>query len=103
MNVFNIERSFKQKKERNWKHIYWKCDLHDTIIEGKYNLDNKGARIYPNAIEVLQYLSNRDDQKLILWTSSYKLSLKNVLIRFKSYNIHFDYFNENPDCVSTEL
>lgn len=103
MNLFNIERSFRQMKERNWKCLYWCIDLHDTIIEGKYKLHNDNAQIFPHATNVLKYLSDREDQKLILWTSSHDEPTSEILKTMKDKGIHFDYINCNPECINTDL
>ena len=103
MDFFNIQRAFQQKQERKWDTLYWCVDLHGVIIEGKYNLNNEGAQIYPGAIEVLSFLTKRPDQKLILWTSSHAESVKNVLFWLASSGIRFDYINENPECPNTVL
>lgn len=104
MNIFNIERAFKQKKERGWEKLYFIVDLHDCIIAGKYNRFNVGAEIYPYAQEVLQYLYSRKDICLILWTSSHDDAIKEILGRLKyTYGIEFSYVNENPEVQNTDL
>lgn len=96
MNLFNIRRSFQQKKERGWKQLYFAIDLHETIIEGKYNLYNEGAKIYPYAREFFKWALNRDDITLILWTSSHKEALDEILPRLQAEGIEFDDINHNP-------
>lgn len=104
MNLFNIVNSFKQKKERGWSKIFWAIDLHDTIIEGKYNLHNVGANVFSGAAEVLSYLYSRPDMGLILWTSSHSQAVLPTMERLeKEHNIKFHYLNENPECQNTEL
>lgn len=104
MTIFNIERAFQQKKERNWPKLFWCIDLHDVIIAGKYNKFNVGAELFPGAQEVLQNLYARSDMCLILWTSSHNDALKNITDRlYFSYGIKFHYFSENPECPNTEL
>lgn len=104
MNVYNIANAFEEKKKRGWDKIFWAFDLHQTIIEGKYNKYNVGAELYPGAQEVLQNLYARKDMVLILWTCSYPSAVKDILDRLKyTYGIQFHYVNENLECPSTEL
>lgn len=103
MNAFNIRKSFEEKKRKGWDTLYWLIDLHDTIIEGKYNRFNHGANFYPGAIEVLNKLSRRPDIVLILWTSSHYDSIINILDRLKEQGVEFKYINANPECFNTEL
>ena len=100
-NIYEIlEHTFEQKRLRRWEHIYWAIDLHDTVIEGKYNKFNSGAKIFPHAKEVLDYLYNSKVHRTILWTSSYSEPVKDILTRF---DLKFHYFNENPECPNNEL
>lgn len=91
------------KKEKGWEFISIAVDLHDTIVEGKHTLGNDGAAYFPNALEVLKRLSQRNDIKLILWTSSHQEALVNEFVYFESLGISFDYVNENPACPTTTL
>lgn len=104
MNVFNIERSFKDKVARKWDKLFWAIDLHDTIITGKFNKFNVGAEIYPGVEEVFQWFNKREDMVTILYTSSWpdavEKTLKDVLT---PRGITFDYINSNPECVTGEL
>ena len=103
MNVFNIERAFKQKAERGWDTLYWMIDLHDTIFPGMYASDQT-YEVYDGAIEVLKWISDRPDMKIIVWTSSYASHVDEVSEYFKSeHGIALDWCNENPECGSTEL
>ena len=92
--------TYEQKKIRKWDKIYWAIDLHDTIIEGKYNKFNEGASIFPYAKETLDYLYNSEFHRTILWTSSYPEAVNDILKRF---DLKFNYFNANPECPSNEL
>ena len=103
MNQFNIQKAFEDKIKRNWEKIYFCIDLHDVVIEGKYNRLNEGAQFGPNAVNVLQQLSYRKDIVLILWTSSHDDSVKAILNKMKDSGIEFRYVNENPECPNTEL
>jgi len=95
-----IKHTFEQKEIRKWNKIYWAIDLHDTVIEGKYNRMNSGAMLYPVAKEVLDVLYKSNLHKTILWTSSHSDSINDILRR---HDLKFHYINENPECKSTEL
>jgi len=103
MNVFNIERSFKDKAKRGWEKLFVCVDVHDVILEGKYNLMNDGASFMPNAINVLKNLSQRKDIVLIMWTSSYPAPVENLQFWLKASGVNFQYVNENPECPNTTL
>lgn len=103
MNVFNIARAFADKKKRGWTQTYWAIDLHDTIIPGTYTKDNQGRAFYPYAAEVLQWLSKRPDVVLILWTSSHRQPVKEILVWLANQGVRFNFVNENPLCKNTEL
>lgn len=90
----------RQKRERDWTHLYWCIDLHDTIITGKYNKFNQGATIFPYAKETLDYLYNTNDNVIILWSSSYTDAMVDIVDRFK---LKFHHFNNNPECPSNNL
>lgn len=99
----HVKKVFADKIKRKWSKIYIAIDLHDTIIEGKYNLNNDGANFFPNSIEVLRNLSNRSDICLILWTSSHIDPIRDVLTIMETHGVKFNYVNENPECPNTEL
>lgn len=104
MNIFNIARAYSDKRIRRWEKIFWCIDVHDVILEGKYDLHNAGAAYMPNAINVLRMLSSRkSDTSLILWTSGHTEPTKNVLAGLKNEGVVFDYVNENPECPNDKL
>lgn len=93
-NMFNI--SFKKE----WYDTYWCFDLHSTIIKSSYDLNDKSVDFYPFAKEVMQLLTERNDIKLIMWTSSYPKEIDNYNRIFEENGIHFDTINENPNISS---
>ena len=103
MNIFNLELAFSEKAKRGWKKLFFCVDVHDVILEGKYNLMNEGADYLPNALKVLQYLSTRQDIVLILWTSSHPIPTSKVLDKLEKEGVMFKYVNENPECPNNEL
>lgn len=102
-SCFNLERAIKKAKDRGYPSLYWSIDLHDTIIEGKYSKFNEGREFYPDAKEVLQFLSKSPKHKLILWSSSHKEPIADILKWLESHGIKFDYVNSNPDFKNTDL
>ena len=95
-----LKHTFEQKEVRKYAKIYWAIDLHDTVITGKYNRFNEGAMIFPHAKEVLDYLHDSPVHQTILWTSSWTDAVQDIL---KRYDLKFNYFNENPECPSTDM
>lgn len=102
-NTFNIEKTFKMKTERGWPEIYFCIDLHGTIIPSGKGPDDKSDKLefYDDAKEVLQWLTNRKDIKLILWTGTPVERLKPVWDWFLENGVSFDFFNQNPDALNT--
>jgi len=93
MNIFNIERTFKLKAERNWKTIYFAIDAHGTLIKPTYN---EVIEFYPDAIEVVKWLNEKSDIVVILWTASYPTEIAKFLEESFRKGIRFDFVNSNP-------
>jgi len=103
-----IEKAFEKKLRRNkgsqWEYpMYWAIDLHDVIIPGTYTRNNDDRDLYPNAEEVLQWLSKRDDMCIVLYTSSHSDSISDIVNWLADQHIVVNYINENPECKDTEL
>ena len=102
MNLFNIERAFKWKAERGWDTLYWLVDIHDTILKGKYSND-QDLTPTEDAIEVLKWITDREDQKIIIWTSSYAEHFNTLKDFYKNqFDIVLDFHNCNPECHNTD-
>ena len=95
-----IVRLYESVEERNWNRVYWAIDLHDTVITGVYNKFNVGAKLYPDAKEVLDFLYDDPLHCTILWTSSYNDAVTDVC---RQYNIKFNHYGENPECTNTSM
>src|ERR1044071_4809097 len=91
MNVFNIERTFKLKAERNWDTLYVMVDLHGTLIK-----PGKDIEFYPGAVEVIKWFNKHPYFKVILWTSSYRSEIDNFLKVCDIVGVSFDLINRNP-------
>ena len=103
MTVFNIERTYNDKRIRRWPNVYWCIDVHDVILEGKYKTNNDGAQYLPNALKVLKFLTNKPETVLILWTSGHIGPTAKVLEDLEKQGIRFKYVNENRDCPNDHL
>lgn len=103
MTIFNIANSFKQRRERGWSKVYWLIDCHSTIFEGKYTRMNEGREFYPDAKEVLQWLTNREDMVFILWSSMHADAAADVIDWLSNNDITVDFYNENPMEPSTKI
>lgn len=103
MNLCNIRRTFVElRPKRKWKIIYWLIDVHGVILPGSFHRKNDFRFIVPACREVLEWISAREDQKLILWTSSYDSELIELNIWLEQHNIFVDSFNHNPWEKNTE-
>jgi hypothetical protein len=45
----------------------------------------------------MRWISTRSDQRLILWTSSYKKEINDIVNWLRTHKIYVDYINENPE------
>jgi len=87
---------WKKKEDQDWDCVYIMIDLHGVIIPPNYHRINDLQFIHRYTQQCLQYFSDQDDIKLILWSSSYKEEIQKVVKWLASNKIYFDYFNENP-------
>lgn len=92
MNLFNIQNSFEQKKDRGWSTLYVVVDAHGTLIRPYHHK----IEFYPDAISVMRWFSSRPDFKIILWTSSYPAEVNDLVVEAAKQNIKFDFVNANP-------
>lgn len=90
-NVFQVYRP-----QRKWKTIYWMVDVHGVILPGSWHRENDFRFINDECQPVLEWISDRRDQKLILWTSSYQSEIEHVVNWLADQCIVVDYVNENP-------
>lgn len=95
-----IHNMFNHSFKKEWYETYWAIDLHGTVLEPSYNLNNREVSYYPYAKEVLQLLSNRDDIELIMWTSSYPNEIVEYNNQFRKDGILFNSINENAHISS---
>lgn len=90
-----FDKAFLRKGKDEWDKIYITIDVHDTILMPKYG--GVADTYCDHAKEVLQYLTDRKDIVLIMWTCSTK---KDCLIYFDMFidnGIKFNYINDNPE------
>jgi hypothetical protein len=96
-----IHKAFAIAKTRNWEKIFVAVDIHDTAVVSNYSGNRIPTMFYPNAKEVLQYLSERPDVTLIMYTSSHPHEMLKYKGFFEENGVYFKFINENPDCPST--
>jgi hypothetical protein len=95
-----IKRAFKEMEEKKWDAIFFYFDLHHTVLYPDYN--NTTADFYPHAKEVLQYLSNRKDVVMALYTCSYPIEIERYQKFFEIHDIKFKHINNNPEVANTK-
>ena len=103
--IKSFEKKEKVKKiHGRWMYpMFWAIDLHDVIIPASYKRTNQGRQFAFGAREVLQWLTNREDMCLILYTCSHDSYVDEVLTWMQVNGIRFDYVNENPEVGSDDL
>jgi len=92
-----IKEMFTHAKKKEWFETYWAIDIHGTVSAPDFRKDSPIITYYPYAKETLQLMSEREDIKLIMFTSSYPDEIKVYQKTFEKDDIHFDFINENPD------
>lgn len=102
MNFLNLERTFKQAREKGWDTLYVLCDVHGVIIPSGTHKQNEFRFINPDAIEVLQWFSKRKDFRIILWSSSYADEMAALIDWLAKHDIEIDFVNSNPECKDTD-
>ena len=91
-------------KERKWDCIYVAVDWHDTMMPATYSNDDYGEyKLYKNAEEVLKWMSDCDNIRLILFTSSHGDQKADFIYNvYHRYGISIDYHNGNPEVQNTD-
>jgi len=92
-----IKKMFNHAKKKEWFETYWAIDIHGTISIPDFRKDSAKITYYPYAKETLQLMSEREDIKMIMYTSSYPEEIEVYQKTFKKDGIIFDFINENPD------
>ena len=95
-----IDNAFKNMELKKWDKIYYFFDLHETVLYPDYGEDIPN-KMYPDAKEVLQYLSKREDISISIYTCSYPKEVKEYIKYFQAMNIEFEFVNKNPDVKNT--
>lgn len=91
-----IEKVFNGLNNGSFKCIYIMVDVHNTIL--KPTFDKKETfEYFPYAKETLQLLSEKENIKLIMWTSSYHEKIQMYLKHFEENGIIFNFVNENKE------
>ena len=96
-----ITKLFRDKEKNGYKTIYIMVDVHNTILRSRYD-KVEIFECFNMAKETLQLLSQQNDIKLILWTSSYPDKAQMYVDFFKTNGIIFDFINENPEYRNLE-
>jgi hypothetical protein len=97
-----FKRAFELMIIRNWEHIYVAVDIHGTILPGHYK-NKQDLIFYPYAEQVLNQLTKSTSIKLILYSCTAPEEIQHYLSWFEKHDIHFDFINENPECVNTHI
>ena len=100
--IKSFSEALKQKDERGWEKLYVLVDIHNTIFKPCYH-NEETFDWFPDALEVLQYLTKDTRFDLILWTSSYQDKIQMYLEEFEKHNIKFNMININTEVESGDL
>jgi hypothetical protein len=98
-----ITKQYAKQMKNHWYESYWMIDIHGVICHPNYDLDKLELKFVNTfARTALQMLSQRDDIRLILHTSSYPDQIMEYIKILEEDEIFFDYLNENPEIRSYE-
>lgn len=100
--IKSFSEALKQKEVRGWEKLYVLIDIHNTIFKPCYH-NEETFDWFPDALEVLQYLTKDTRFDLILWTSSYQDKIQMYLEEFEKHNIKFNMININTEVESDDL
>lgn len=92
-----IDRTYRWVEEHGPASTYWAIDFHSTVLKPTYSTEGIATEFYHYAKEVLQMLSDSDEDVLIAYTSSQPYALLQYQNFFTSNGIKFKYGNENPE------
>ena len=96
--IKSIKREIEKMKSRDdWDWIYVMIDLHGTVIEPNFVVGNTEMNYYPLALETLRLMSQADELRLIIYTSSHPHEIEEYAQRFEADGIKIWYVNENPE------
>ena len=91
-----IEKVFNGLNNGSFKCIYIMVDVHNTILRPTFD-KKETFEYFPYAKETLQLLSEKENIKLIMWTSSYDEKIQMYLKYFEENGIIFNFVNENKE------
>jgi len=95
MIIEAVVRAYRVMKERNWDKIYWAIDLHGVCLKSNY--ENGGYEwINEQALAGLRAISDRNESRIILWSSCHDEEKNAIIDFFEDHSICVDYFNCNP-------
>lgn len=94
---YSIRKAYALSKSRKYNKMYIAVDIHDTILASTYSKNSQIKVFLEDARDTLQYLSQREDVVLILYTCSHKDEIENYMFFFEENYIKFKYCNENPE------
>lgn len=97
-----LERQYEKQMKNHWYETYWIVDMHGVITRPNHKVRLPKIDFYPFALRALSILSDREDIRLILYTSSYPDQRQNYIDQLAELGIEFDYINENPEIRSYE-
>jgi len=98
--IKTIDREYKHMEERGWDRIFLFFDLHGTVIKPNFERGNVVVDYYPYAKETLQFLSEKANVDLNIYTCSHVDEIVEYQRLFKEDSINFKYVNENPDVAT---
>lgn len=94
MSIFTaVARAYEKMEERGWDTIYWAVDLHGVCLKSNYEAGGY-EWINEDAPRVLRIISDRPENKIILWSSVYEDEKLHIRQFFDGYGIHVAAFNE---------
>jgi len=93
---------FDYKVSRNWDKTYWFFDIHGTILKPNYTAGKTPTEFYHYAKETLQYISEKKDIVMCVYTCSHPHEIAEYVELFKKNGINFIYVNENPEVLTQE-
>jgi hypothetical protein len=102
MIVKAVERAYRVMAERGYDTVYWAVDLHGVCLASNYA---SGGYQWLNGDvpRVLKLLSDRPENKIILWSSVYPEEKSDIIGFFRHHGIEVWDFNGNDSEPNTKV
>lgn len=95
-----VQKAYDRFNTCEWNRIYIALDIHGTVANPDYT--DVSTKLYNNAVEPLQVISNLPEVSIILFSCCYPTDYAKYYSLFEKHNILIQDFNKNTEVHNTE-